>query len=130
MAPYNLSRFRLQQEQRGAVPLWNDDYATYNHTINLPDLTSEKLGPQRFHFVLRCLRQALQTIVPKDHVFEATYDELTMEHTGYRILLRDALTAMRIRICYDHAVQGRGPRLDGVTHSWAGAKIANHRNTA
>ena len=93
MAPYNLSRFRLQQEQRGAVPLWNDDYATYSHTINLLGLTSDNLGPQRFHFVLRCLRQALYTMAPKDHNIEATYDEPTMEHTGYRILLRDAMAA-------------------------------------
>src|ERR1700719_2743613 len=109
MAPYILSLFRLQQHERGAVPLWNDDYATYSEFINLPGLTSDKLGPQRFHFVLRCLRQALHTLAPKDHNIEATYDEVTMEHTGYRILRRDALAAMRIRICYDHVMQGRQP---------------------
>jgi hypothetical protein len=69
-------------------------------------------------FVLRCLRQALHTIAPKDHNIEATYDELTMQHTGYRILLRDALAAMRIRICYERAMQGRQPHHSGgLTHS-------------
>jgi hypothetical protein len=118
MTPYDLSRFRLQQQQqRNAVPLWHCDHATYSQGINLPSLTSEKLGPQRFRFVLRCLRQALQTIAPKDHIIEATYDDVTMEYTGYRILLRDGLAAMRIRICYDHAIQGRGPPLSGMTRS-------------
>lgn len=34
-----------------------------------------------------------------------------MEHTGYRVLLRDALAAMRIHIRYDDAMQGRWPLL-------------------
>jgi hypothetical protein len=109
MAPYDFSRFRLQQKQRGFVPLWAGNHATYSQCINLPGLTSEKLGPQRFQFILRRLRQALQMIVPKDHIIEASYDEPTMEHIGYRILFRDPLAGIRIRICYDHAMQGRPP---------------------
>jgi len=112
MAPYDFSRFRLQQEQqRGSVCLWRSDYSTYLRCINLPGLTSDNFGPQRFRFIFRCLRQALQSIAPADHIFEATYDDVTMEHTGYRILLRDALAATRVRICYDRAKQGLPPSL-------------------
>jgi hypothetical protein len=113
MAPYDFTRFREQQRQRGSVPLWPNDYARYSRCVNLPGLTSANLGAQRFHFVLRRLRQALQTIAPKDHFIEATYDEVTMEHTGYRVLLRDQLAATRVRICYDHVMEGRQPPLSG-----------------
>ena len=115
MTPNVLTRFREQQRQRGSVPLWPIDYGSYSRCVNLPGLTSANLGAQRFHFVLRRLRQALQTIAPKDHVIEATYDEATMEHTGYRVLLRDQLTATRVRICYDRAMQGLPRPLSGLT---------------
>lgn len=107
----SLSRFRRQQEQRGAVPLWPSDHATYARCVTLPGLTADNLGLQRFHFVLRYLRQALQTIPPKDHLIEATYDDAAMKHTGYRVLLRDQLAATRVRICYDQAMQGCRPPL-------------------
>ena len=107
MTPYDFSRFRMQQQQRGFVPLWPSDQEAYSQCVNLLGLTSENLGPQRFHSVLRRLRRALQTIAPKDHIIEATYDEASMEHTGYRALVRDQLAATGVRISYEHAIQRR-----------------------
>lgn len=78
-----------------------------SYVLDLPGMTPAALGPDLFRRVLHCTRCAAEIYAPGRHELGATYDPVTHEKTGYRVIVPDRMTAMRIRLCHDLARQCR-----------------------
>ena len=84
-----------------------------DYTLNFPGLTPEALGFALFQRVYHCTRMAAEHYAPSTHTISATYDPVTHERTGYRVVVPNALTGLRVRLSYDLARQCK--RMPWVT---------------
>jgi len=70
-------------------------------------MTPSNLGPDLFQRVLHCTRRAVEIYAGQQDQPRAFYDPETHEKLGYRVVVADRLTAMRIRLAHDLARQCR-----------------------
>ena len=106
--PYDRNRLHAQLKQwTGLRHGWptEADRAAYRHLVDLPGLTRETLGPARFAHVYHAVVHSAAQLAPHDHWIEAVYEN--HQRTGYRVLVRDALTALRLHLCHRAAMEGR-----------------------
>ncbi|BDG70235.1 hypothetical protein Rmf_01640 [Roseomonas fluvialis] len=68
--------------------------------LDFPGMTPAALGPDLFTRVLYCTRRAAEIYAPGAHHLCATYDPKTHEKTGYRLIVPDQKTALRVRRCH------------------------------
>jgi non-ribosomal peptide synthetase component F len=81
------------------------DYTLHPHVVTLRGLSRADLGDRQFEFVFKAVRNAAARLAPADHLVEAVY--LDHQRVGYEFRFRDALTAMRLRLCHAAAMRGR-----------------------